>query len=124
MNKPLRAPVSGYARLEQGFRRLSALQEAAGMLHWDMSAVMPDGGRPPPADRRIEHRDPPRSCALRKRNDRRGMDGRMHSDAAARLQMGGVSDGVDGAVDSLRWQVRRREWLEAEGSRRFGRGGA
>jgi len=34
-----------YDRLEERFRRLSALQEAAGMLHWDMSTVMPDGGR-------------------------------------------------------------------------------
>jgi len=41
MNKPINA----YSRLEQRFRRLSALQEAAGMLHWDMSTVMPDGGR-------------------------------------------------------------------------------
>ncbi len=45
MNKPLNAPNSAYTRLEQRFRRLSALQEAAGMLHWDMSTVMPDGGR-------------------------------------------------------------------------------
>ncbi|MGH6893434.1 MAG: carboxypeptidase M32 [Dongiaceae bacterium] len=41
MNKP----ISAYSRLEQRFRRLSALQEAAGVLHWDMSTVMPDGGR-------------------------------------------------------------------------------
>ena len=45
MNKPRKAPGSAYGRLEQRFRRLSALQEAAGMLHWDMSTVMPDGGR-------------------------------------------------------------------------------
>jgi carboxypeptidase Taq len=50
MNKPLKNPVSAYARLEQRFRRLSALQEAAGMLHWDMSTVMPDGGRPARAE--------------------------------------------------------------------------
>jgi carboxypeptidase Taq len=46
MNKP----ISAYARLEQRFRRLSALQEAAGVLHWDMSTVMPDGGRPARAE--------------------------------------------------------------------------
>lgn len=46
MNKP----ISAYTRLEQRFRRLSALQEAAGMLHWDMSTVMPDGGRPARAE--------------------------------------------------------------------------
>ncbi|HXD02745.1 MAG TPA: carboxypeptidase M32 [Novosphingobium sp.] len=50
MNKPLNAPGSAYTRLEQRFRRLSALQEAAGMLHWDMSTVMPDGGRPARAE--------------------------------------------------------------------------
>jgi carboxypeptidase Taq len=45
MNKPIDAATGAYAKLEQRFRRLSALQEAAGMLHWDMSTVMPDGGR-------------------------------------------------------------------------------
>jgi carboxypeptidase Taq len=54
MNKPQTAPISApggaYVRLEQRFRRLSALQEAAGMLHWDMSAMMPDGGRPARAE--------------------------------------------------------------------------
>ena len=39
------APVNSYGLLETRFRRLSALQEAAGMLHWDMATVMPDGGR-------------------------------------------------------------------------------
>ncbi|MEK9671876.1 MAG: carboxypeptidase M32 [Rhodospirillaceae bacterium] len=33
-----------YARLEDRFRRLSALAEAQGMLHWDMATVMPAGG--------------------------------------------------------------------------------
>ena len=46
MNKPLNFPGSAYGKLEQRFRRLSALQEASGMLHWDMATVMPDGGRP------------------------------------------------------------------------------
>jgi carboxypeptidase Taq len=50
MNKSLEvqgsAATSAYSRLEQRFRRVSALQEAAGMLHWDMATVMPDGGRP------------------------------------------------------------------------------
>jgi carboxypeptidase Taq len=45
MNKPIVAATSAYAKLEHRFRRLSALNEAAGMLHWDMSTVMPDGGR-------------------------------------------------------------------------------
>jgi carboxypeptidase Taq len=39
------APVNSYGLLESRFRRLAALQEAAGMLHWDMATVMPDGGR-------------------------------------------------------------------------------
>ncbi len=39
------APVNSYGLLESRFRRLATLQEAAGMLHWDMATVMPDGGR-------------------------------------------------------------------------------
>ena len=35
---------TAYARLEARFRRLHALREAAGVLHWDMSAMMPAGG--------------------------------------------------------------------------------
>jgi carboxypeptidase Taq len=50
MNKPLNFPGSAYGRLEQRFRRLSALQEASGMLQWDMATVMPDGGRPARAE--------------------------------------------------------------------------
>jgi carboxypeptidase Taq len=33
-----------YGELEHRFRRWSALRDAAGMLHWDMSAMMPEGG--------------------------------------------------------------------------------
>ncbi len=36
--------MSAYETLEQRFRRLNALREAAGILHWDMSAMMPRGG--------------------------------------------------------------------------------
>jgi carboxypeptidase Taq len=36
--------VGAYESLEQRFRRWSALRDAAGMLHWDMSAMMPEGG--------------------------------------------------------------------------------
>lgn len=36
--------TGAYGKLENRFRRWSALREAAGMLHWDMSAVMPEGG--------------------------------------------------------------------------------
>ncbi len=39
-NKPMHA----YQALEARFRRLNALREAAGMLNWDMSAMMPSGG--------------------------------------------------------------------------------
>ncbi len=35
---------SAYARLERRFHRLYALREAAGVLHWDMSTLMPAGG--------------------------------------------------------------------------------
>jgi len=36
--------MDAYRQLETRFRRWSALREAAGMLHWDMSAMMPEGG--------------------------------------------------------------------------------
>lgn len=36
--------MTAYAQLEQRFRRLYALREAAGVLNWDMSTVMPAGG--------------------------------------------------------------------------------
>ncbi len=36
--------VGAYENLEQRFRRWSALRDAAGMLHWDMSTMMPEGG--------------------------------------------------------------------------------
>jgi carboxypeptidase Taq len=36
--------MDAYRSLESRFRRWSALREAAGMLHWDMSAMMPEGG--------------------------------------------------------------------------------
>src|SRR5688500_20240267 len=50
MNKPFGSLTSAYSKLEQRFRRLAALQEASGMLHWDMATVMPDGGRPARAE--------------------------------------------------------------------------
>ncbi|HEX9446842.1 MAG TPA: carboxypeptidase M32 [Dongiaceae bacterium] len=36
--------MDAYRSLETRFRRWSALREAAGVLHWDMSAMMPEGG--------------------------------------------------------------------------------
>lgn len=36
--------MSAYDTLQDRFRRLHALNEAAGMLHWDMSTMMPSGG--------------------------------------------------------------------------------
>lgn len=35
---------TAYQALETRFRRLNALQEAAGMLHWDGATMMPEGG--------------------------------------------------------------------------------
>lgn len=35
---------NAYAQLEKRFHRMGTLSEAAGMLHWDMAAVMPEGG--------------------------------------------------------------------------------
>jgi len=36
--------TKAYGELEQRFRRWNALRDAAGMLHWDMAAMMPEGG--------------------------------------------------------------------------------
>ena len=36
--------MSAYTRLEQRFKRLNALKEAAGILQRDMSTMMPAGG--------------------------------------------------------------------------------
>lgn len=37
--------MSAYRKLEGKFRRQSALEEAAGVLYWDLSTLMPEGGR-------------------------------------------------------------------------------
>ena len=36
--------ISSYGRLESRFARLSALDDVVGVLHWDMSTMMPEGG--------------------------------------------------------------------------------
>jgi carboxypeptidase Taq len=36
--------MSAYQKLEKRFRRWSALKEASGVLFWDMSSMMPEGG--------------------------------------------------------------------------------
>ena len=36
--------MPAYQELEKRFKRLSALGEALGMLHWDMAVLMPAGG--------------------------------------------------------------------------------
>jgi carboxypeptidase Taq len=36
--------MTAYAQLEDRFRSLEALKEAAGVLHWDMATMMPRGG--------------------------------------------------------------------------------
>lgn len=38
--------MDAYRSLEKQFARLSALQEAEGLLHWDSSVMMPEGGGP------------------------------------------------------------------------------
>lgn len=35
---------AAYAQLESRFRRMALISEAAGVLHWDAAAIMPDGG--------------------------------------------------------------------------------
>ena len=36
--------MTAYSRLEDRYRSLGALKEAAGVLHWDMATMMPKGG--------------------------------------------------------------------------------
>jgi carboxypeptidase Taq len=36
--------MDSYETLEAAFRRIGAIEEAGGVLHWDMSVMMPDGG--------------------------------------------------------------------------------
>jgi carboxypeptidase Taq len=36
--------MNAYEKLEARFRRLGAIEEAIGMLHWDAAAIMPPGG--------------------------------------------------------------------------------
>ena len=50
MNKPLNFPGSAYGSWNSASPASSALQEASGMLHWDMATVMPAGGRPARAE--------------------------------------------------------------------------
>ena len=42
--------MDAYRELEKTFRRIGALGDAEGILHWDMSVIMPSGG----ADARAE----------------------------------------------------------------------
>ncbi len=37
-------PASAYAQLEALFARIAAVEDALGMLHWDMATMMPPGG--------------------------------------------------------------------------------
>ena len=37
-------PTSAYIELEDCFRRIATLNEVIGLLHWDMSVMMPSGG--------------------------------------------------------------------------------
>jgi carboxypeptidase Taq len=41
---PQADPVTAYDDLSAIFRRIGALEEAAGLLHWDMATLMPPGG--------------------------------------------------------------------------------
>src|SRR5262245_1939414 len=43
-------PVASYQRLEERFRRIMAVEEAADMLYWDQVTKMPEGGRPARAE--------------------------------------------------------------------------
>ena len=97
---PDHAVATPYAELEQRFRRLYALREAAGMLHWDMSAMMPAGG------------------AAARTEQLAALDVVCHEmlTEPALAELLDAAEGDSGALD--RWQAAnlqemRREWAHA-----------
>lgn len=91
--------MSAYQELESRFRRIAALGEAAGMLQWDMSVLMPAGG----AMARTEQ-----LTALKLTTHE------MKTDPA----LAALLDAAEGAPPSDPWQganlrEMRREWVHA-----------
>ena len=91
--------MSAYKELETRFKRIAALGEAVGMLHWDMSVLMPPGG----ADSRTEQ-----LTALKLTTHE------MKTDSA----LAGLLDEAESALPDDPWQSAnlremRRIWIHA-----------
>ena len=56
------AAISAYRELENRFGRRSAILDAAGMLEWDFSTIMPEGGRMRAAGRSWRCSASPTTC--------------------------------------------------------------
>ena len=91
--------MSAYQELESRFRRMAALGEAAGVLHWDMSVLMPPGG----ASARTEQ-----LTALKLTTHEMKTDPRL-----AELLDAAESDMPSGPWQTANLREMRRSWVHA-----------
>ena len=91
--------MSAYQELETRFKRIAALGEAEGMLHWDMSVLMPAGG----AASRIEQ-----LSALKLTTHEMKTDPRL-----AELLEAAEAEVPDDPWRAANLRERRRSWVHA-----------
>ncbi len=91
--------MSAYLELESRFRRIAALNEAVGMLHWDMSVLMPTGG----ASARAEQ-----LAALKLTIHEMKTSTEFHD-----LLEAAESDVLDGSWQRANLREMRRSWVHA-----------
>ncbi|MGZ0244742.1 MAG: carboxypeptidase M32, partial [Alphaproteobacteria bacterium] len=91
--------MSAYQELATRFQRMAALGEAAGMLHWDMSVLMPPGG----AASRIEQ-----LSALTLTTHEMKTDPRL-----AELLEAAEAENSDGPWHAANLREMRRSWVHA-----------
>ena len=91
--------MSAYLELESRFRRIAALNEAVGMLHWDMSVLMPTGG----ASARAEQ-----LAALKLTTHEMKTSTEFHD-----LLEAAESDVLDGSWQRANLREMRRSWVHA-----------
>ena len=91
--------MSAYLELESRFRRIAALNEAVGMLHWDMSVLMPTGG----ASARAEQ-----LAALKLTTHEMKTSAEFHD-----LLEAAESEVLDGSWQRANLREMRRSWVHA-----------
>ncbi|MGH6954064.1 MAG: carboxypeptidase M32 [Alphaproteobacteria bacterium] len=91
--------MSAYRELEARFRRRALLDEAAAVLHWDMSAMMPEGG----AEARAEQ------LAILRRLSHESIT----DPALADLLPGAMADSALDGWQRANLREMRRDWLHA-----------